>query len=440
MNKSYLLWGIWLVAMIAAGVWLARPLITQENQSVFLAGDMSSGHHQIELACSSCHISPFGGSEVIQEACVNCHGAELDAVSDSHPGKKFIDPRNADRVEKLDARYCVTCHREHQLERTREMGVTLPQDFCFHCHEDIAEQRETHRDMDFDSCASAGCHNYHDNSALYEDFLLRHGGDPWLNEMRRVAALTPALRKSEPLATGQYDAPQLLADSAVVEHWSLSAHAAAGINCSDCHNAVENWQPRPGPEKCMGCHQAEVDSFGQGKHGMRFAQGLAAMAVKDARSQMRGDAAHETLSCSSCHGPHDTDTRFAAVQACQGCHDSEHVRQYDNSPHAKASAQALAAGRAHEAVTCATCHMPRMETEGGVVQVNHNQSENLRPNEKMIRPVCMNCHGLGFAIDALADRALIESNFNGRPAQKIPSIEMARERAARAPGLDEAYR
>ena len=43
----------------------------------------------------------------------------------------------------------------------------------------------------------------------------------------------------------------------------------------------------------------------------------------------------------------------------------------------------------------------------------------------MIRPVCMNCHGLGFSIDALADKKLLINNFNGRPAVHIESIDMA---------------
>ena len=48
----------------------------------------------------------------------------------------------------------------------------------------------------------------------------------------------------------------------------------------------------------------------------------------------------------------------------------------------------------------------------------------------MIRPVCMECHGLGFAIDALADENLIRSNFSGKPAVHVPSIELAKKRLA----------
>jgi hypothetical protein len=62
------------------------------------------------------------------------------------------------------------------------------------------------------------------------------------------------------------------------------------------------------------------------------------------------------------------------------------------------------------------------------VTVQHNQNWNLRPNEKMIRPVCMQCHSLSFSIDALADKALIENNFTGQPSVHIESIDWAVKR------------
>jgi hypothetical protein len=46
----------------------------------------------------------------------------------------------------------------------------------------------------------------------------------------------------------------------------------------------------------------------------------------------------------------------------------------------------------------------------------------------MIRPVCLQCHSLDFSIDALADKALIENNFSGKPSVHIPSIDWALKR------------
>ena len=46
----------------------------------------------------------------------------------------------------------------------------------------------------------------------------------------------------------------------------------------------------------------------------------------------------------------------------------------------------------------------------------------------MLRSVCMNCHGLGFSIDALADPDLVARNFRGQPARRIGSLGMVAER------------
>jgi hypothetical protein len=50
----------------------------------------------------------------------------------------------------------------------------------------------------------------------------------------------------------------------------------------------------------------------------------------------------------------------------------------------------------------------------------------------MLRSACMGCHGLQFSLDALADRALIERNFDGRPSARVKSIEMAQDAERRA--------
>ena len=122
----------------------------------------------------------------------------------------------------------------------------------------------------------------------------------------------------------------------------------------------------------------------------------------------------------------------AAAEACATCHDDPHTRAYFASPH-RALWQAERDGRAPpgSGVSCATCHMPKTGRRGRIA-TNHNQNDNLRPNEKMIRGVCLDCHGLGFALDALADAELVERNFRGRPQIHVESIEWAVTRAASA--------
>ncbi|MCP5163184.1 MAG: cytochrome c3 family protein [Hahellaceae bacterium] len=456
--------GLWLAVTTLLVGFFAWLLFGAEDKSWLLIGESSHGHYQIELSCESCHTSPFGGKEVLQKACEQCHAEALNEAHDSHPKKKFTDPRNADRLEALDARYCVACHQEHQNEYTDAMGVTLPGDFCVDCHKDIAKERPSHQGMAFDTCASAGCHNYHDNRALYEDFLVTHatetsfaGKQPRRNALERyLEKQTLHSTRTAPLGAADASAPaDALQNAPTVEAWANSAHALSGINCGACHTNDSNpmapdraddtrhagWQNTPDITGCRNCHENQWQGFTQGHHGMRLDARLAGnknkpaspLQVADARLPMNPDAGHQSLTCNSCHDPHEPDLKKAATEACLGCHADKHSQNFNRSPHGQLWQQALVDTRDIEsAVSCATCHMPRLLGEQGAIHVEHNQSSTLRPNEKMIRPVCMNCHSLSESIDALADPLLIERNFDRQPAGHILSIEMALKRAAPA--------
>ena len=148
---------------------------------------------------------------------------------------------------------------------------------------------------------------------------------------------------------------------------------------------------------------------------------------------MKTDAAHETLTCNTCHSAHRYDTRAASVKACTGCHDDQHTKAYFASKHAKLfEREASGTLPPGSGVSCATCHMPFTEAQdedGAKLRfVTHNQNGNLRPNEKMVRSVCGACHGLQFTLDALADPKLIARNFTGNPNVRVESIEWAQRR------------
>jgi hypothetical protein len=451
-------WIWWGIASVASGGYLTlgllaksaatHPLLTPAR-GMFLPGKTSHGHYQIELACESCHASPFGGREALQASCERCHGQELKDAVDKHPRSKFTDPRNADRLEKLDATLCVTCHVEHRPEITGALGVTLAGDFCFHCHQDIAKDRPSHAGMAFNTCNSTGCHKFHDNRALYEDFLVKHLGEPALHgpaalparNFRQVAADFPGYPADrfpvQPQTTP--DAPSdLMKSRQAVADWLATAHARSGVNCSGCHKAEAEgaaaWVRRPDHKACATCHEPEASGFLAGKHGMRLAEGLSPMRPGNARQPMHAKARNAELSCTSCHGAHRFDTRKAAVEACIGCHRDGHTAAFERSPHYALWKEELS-GEAPpgSGVSCASCHLPRDEYRvpglgAKRVLVQHNQNDNLRPSEKMIRPVCLSCHGLGFSIDALADPELVRRNFTGRPGVRIGSLEMVERR------------
>jgi hypothetical protein len=450
-----LLWVVWLLVSLVMAGYLAlgigradaarNPWLAQARL-LLLPGATSNGHHQIELRCESCHTNPFSSKEDMQDACVRCHGAELKEANDTHPLSKFTDPRNADRLEKLDATLCVTCHVEHRPQITHAMGVTLPRDVCFHCHSEIASDRPSHAGMGFETCASAGCHKYHDNRSLYEDFLAKRVDQPphlpkQMNAERDLreafaSGLFPYPAERFPLRPASAsDAPADFGSSPeIVADWLATAHARSGVNCSGCHQPQPDaaWVRRPDEKACAACHEVETKGFLAGKHGMRIAADLPAMTPRTARLPMHERAHDKALGCTSCHGAHRFDTRLAAADACMGCHADDHTQAYVDSPHHALWRKELAGeAPAGSGVSCASCHLPRIahrSPEGKRTLVQHNQNDTLRPNEKMLRPVCMNCHGLGFSIDALADPALIATQFRERPRAHIQSLDMVVQR------------
>ena len=431
MKKIY--WACWAILTLAIGGYFFYTMFAAEDKSDLLIGEATHGHFQIELSCGSCHTEAFGGGEVLQNACVDCHGEELKQARDSHPRKKFTDPRNADLVDILDARYCVSCHTEHQQEQTHEMGVTVPDDYCFHCHVDVGKERASHKDLPFDSCATAGCHNFHDNTALYEDFLVENSGQPWLSAVASLALPNAAKEKAPTTVTGRSQAfTQHISDHPDIEQQVLvSSHGQAGVSCAGCHTGEDKqWIEKPEPAACQSCHSKETESFLASKHGMRLAAGLDAMRPGISNMPFKANAAELEQGCNACHSAHEFNPQQAAVDSCVACHDDNHTRNFFASPHGELTQQAQSGALPWEqAVTCATCHLPReTHKKSDIVSVQHNQNFNLRPNEKMIRTVCMSCHSLEFSIDALADEVVINNNFKGKPHDHIPSVDWAVDR------------
>ena len=436
--KSWI-WVLWLIICAGLIAFFGRSLWFTEDKSQFLIGEATHGHHQIELACGSCHTDAFGGQEVLQDACVNCHGAELAESQDSHPRKKFTNPRDAQRIEGLDARYCVSCHTEHQQEQTHAMGLTLPKDYCYHCHSDVGEERESHAGYGFETCASAGCHNYHDNRALYENFLVANANQPWLSDIAALPTRAHAANFAHdfrPVTANTATATAMTNHPDLTESWTHTVHGKAEVECSHCHtDANANWLDAPGPEQCASCHAEETEGFLASKHGMRLAtESLAPMTPAHSQLDFQASANNKHQSCNACHSAHEFNTQTAAVESCLTCHADEHSLAFIASPHGQLWADTAIAPE--QKVSCASCHLPRIDSgkkddQGNpVMRVEHNQNATLRPNEKMIRPVCMSCHSLEFSINALADEQLINNNFNGQPTQHVPSIDWALKRAS----------
>lgn len=496
MSRTALLWILWISLSLVGTAAVAAWMLVGGDRRELLIGETTGVHHQFEIACETCHAAePFSearkASQKMNKTCVDCHKEELEISNDSHPQKKFKNPRMADYWAKIDARFCTSCHIEHRPEITRAGAVTLAMNYCVACHsegeQDVRKNRPSHAGLEFDTCASAGCHNFHDNRALYEDFLVKEAGHPWLkpapggstppHALSAAARSAPAALKAEMetwLKAGEAVAPESRLTKAAVDDWVASGHAKAGVNCAGCHApklekegeadlaAIEAaWIEKPAQSVCGDCHRDEKKTFQIGRHGMRghpkiaeprrlgkqlrslglgdYEDSLPAamkawledpappetMSVAEARAPMHDKAHGLSLTCSTCHSAHKADRVFAAVEACASCHADQHTAEYFDSPHHELwKAEISGAAPAGTGVSCADCHMPKIQ-KGERIFTNHNQNDVLRPNEKMIRPVCLDCHGLEFAIDALADPDLVARNFKGRPTVHIDSVEWA---------------
>ncbi len=486
-QRTYLFWALWVLLTVAGAVYAAKTLYISGDRTVLLPGQTTGVHHQFEVSCNTCHTSDNfedvnSVRKDLNKTCVGCHKDELNASDDSHPIKKFKSPRMAKFWDKIDGRFCTSCHAEHDPDITLAGAVTLPGDFCIACHsegdQDVRVNRPSHEGLSYDTCASSGCHNFHDNRALYEDFLVKHGNDPAMldTQVHAAAALARDAAPKDQQQIKAYlaavDAPTTALDVEIEESWAHSAHAVAEVGCASCHAAeaetpeqIETvWIDAPPEAVCADCHRGEAKTFALGRHGMRRHPEIAkprdakrslkdlgisdppeamvrlieayltdpdippAMSTSEARVSLRPEAQAQDLTCSTCHKPHEQDLTFAAVDACLSCHNDEHSLAYKDSPHFELWTAELAGDLPPgSGVTCATCHMPQTE-RGGKILTNHNQNDTLRPNEKMIRPTCMSCHGLAFSIDALADPVLVQNNFSGQPMRHIDSVDWALRR------------
>ncbi len=113
-RKAFFRAGWVLMTLAAVGVALLWMTVGGARR-IFLIGETTAAHHQIELACESCHTAPVFAAaataeQALNKACRNCHEDELAEADDSHPRKMFRNPRMAVYWDKLDARLCTTCH------------------------------------------------------------------------------------------------------------------------------------------------------------------------------------------------------------------------------------------------------------------------------------------------------------------------------------------
>lgn len=229
--------------------------------------------------------------------------------------------------------------------------------------------------------------------------------------------------------------------SEINQLWQVSAHALAEVNCSSCHQdpQTKTLVVKPTYESCRSCHAQAVETFLLGKHGIRLWEGQTALTPAHARLPMKASARDKVMNCNTCHNVHSVNTFEAAVDSCLTCHNDNHSLNYFNSQHGQMWLKSLRLPRPEKSsVSCATCHLPRQEfqhPDGQLfVGVNHNNTFNLKPRDRMVKDVCMNCHGLEFAYNSIFDDELVEANFDRPPPQELKTIQMMHALQLKRPG------
>ncbi len=227
--------------------------------------------------------------------------------------------------------------------------------------------------------------------------------------------------------------------SDITDLWQTSAHALNDINCASCHQNSETQEfvSVPSHETCQSCHEQAVDTFLLSKHGIRLLEDESPLTPAMARLPMQHDAMQKQMNCNACHDVHSAKTVEASVDACLTCHNDNHSLNYQNSKHAELFAASKELPRPGPgAVSCATCHLPRItdEFDETVVHVNHNNTYNLKPQDRMVGDVCMNCHGIEYSYNSIFDPELVESNFDRPPTLEMESFELMKAAEARRTG------
>lgn len=227
-----------------------------------------------------------------------------------------------------------------------------------------------------------------------------------------------------------------------IQQWEVSPHALNDVNCASCHQNEETKEfvANPGFESCQSCHENSVDTFLLGKHGIRLLEDETPLTPKMAHIPMKRDAFDQQMNCNACHDAHTVNTMQASVDACLTCHNDDHSLNYENSKHAQVvfASKSSLPRPGDEMVTCATCHLPRTGTKKGdgtpVVNVNHNNTYTLKPRNRMVGEVCMNCHGVEYSYNSIFDDDLVEANFDRPPTLEHESFELMRAAEQRRSG------
>jgi predicted CXXCH cytochrome family protein len=318
-------------------------------------------HAAVELGCEGCHdvdqdedwtevFLPTEGNEL----CMTCH-------SEMQPDPSVLTVHQPVRRDT-----CITCHDPHTSEtdsllRVSAEGLTVEDNLCLGCHEDILAQMEKenqHAAMEF-GCSS--CHSTHKSEPQVTPEGIFH-----LVEAAPGLCATchdtegDAFRGShsnQPVATTECTLCHNPHGSDNAKLINNTVHGALEMGCETCHEEPQGetvvLQEGAGRETCLMCHAEVEEQMGE--------------------AQVVHFPLEMDSGCVTCHNPHATNTerllKRGPVDTCLDCH--------SELAEARASMPFL-----HKPVyegACTACHQPHTGEREKLLRADTND-------------LCLTCH------------------------------------------------
>jgi cytochrome c1 len=145
----------------------------------------------------------------------------------------------------------------------------------------------------------------------------------------------PAVETDQPTAdlvsaTGKCAACHRRETSAVVHQFERSRHARVGVNCLDCHRAVEGQTGKAHhgfeitsaltSKNCAQCHSTEYDQFERSRHAAPAWAAVAGRGAFTAEQLARAERQHPGAVDRAANALANLEGQAAITKGCEGCH------------------------------------------------------------------------------------------------------------------------
>lgn len=321
---------------------LTFSAVALDFETLFMPGDVISGHAEFETECSNCHYRFKKGSQ--DKLCLDCH---KETAQDFNTKKGFHG--RSKTVQRSD---CKTCHTEH-AGRDADI-IQLNQTSFNHTITDF-KLEGAHRGVSCKSCHTAGnkyaeapsaCFDCHENDEPHKGNLGKqcddcHKTESWQDfQYDHDKTDFPLQGKHDKVSchschvNEQYkDIPQ---DCNSCHSLNDVHNGNNGNKCEDCHSP-NNW------DESEFDHQRDTDFSLNGRHKKVSCNACHIDPVADRKPP---------ADCYSCH-KHDDQHQGRNGRKCQSCHNEKswHKSRFNHDTKTDFPLRGK-----HKKLTCTSCH------------------------------------------------------------------------------------